>query len=143
MSEVTDSTGTGLDGLRVGIRIDDGKHVVEALVVCKIYRLGGRGEPSLGVFPSKDLDWIDKYGLLAAARRRSARISSPARRVSRRVGRTRVAVAGIGYRYRNRTDSTGDAMACVSHALAFGLGYVLGRPGWPEDGPGPCSWAGG
>ena len=23
---------------------------------------------SLGAFPSKDLDWIDKYGLLAAAR---------------------------------------------------------------------------
>ena len=26
------------------------------------------GVTSLGVFPSKDLDWIDKYGLLAAAR---------------------------------------------------------------------------
>ena len=44
-----------------------GEHVVEALVVCKIYNFD-TGVTSLGVFPSKDLDWIDKYGLLAAAR---------------------------------------------------------------------------
>jgi hypothetical protein len=67
MSEVTQSTGSTLDGLGVRIRIADGEHIVEALVVCKIYNFD-TGVTSLGVFPSKDLDWIDKYGLLAAAR---------------------------------------------------------------------------
>ena len=76
MSEVTQSTGSTLDGLGVRIKIADGEHIVEALVVCKIYNFD-TGVTSLGVFPSKDLDWIDKYGLLAAARKaRFAHIES-------------------------------------------------------------------
>jgi len=67
MSEVTESTESALDALGLRINLAEGEHIVQAMIICKIHNFDS-GVTSLGVFPSKSLDWIDKYGLLAAAR---------------------------------------------------------------------------
>lgn len=57
-----------LDGLGIPINLDDGELVETALVIAKI--VDGDGEVLLGLYGPENLSWLDKLGLVEAAKNR-------------------------------------------------------------------------
>ena len=60
--------GRVLDGLGVTLDLDDGELVETALVITKI--VGADGTVLLGMYGPDGLSWLEKLGLLEAARHR-------------------------------------------------------------------------
>lgn len=57
-----------LDGLGVAIDLDDGELVEAAVVVTKL--VTSDGQVLLGVYGTEGLSWLDKLGLVEAAKQR-------------------------------------------------------------------------
>lgn len=59
---------TALEQLGVKGELEDNQQIVEVLMVCKVIDFED-GATALGIFTSNGVSWIDKLGLLEAARR--------------------------------------------------------------------------
>jgi hypothetical protein len=57
-----------LDGLGASIDLDDGELVESALVITKI--VADNGEVLLGMYGTDGLSWLEKMGLIEAAKQR-------------------------------------------------------------------------
>lgn len=61
------SAGAVLDPLGVSLDLADDQQVTEVVVIARVERFGGDGQPQLLVSESAGLDWVRQLGLVDAA----------------------------------------------------------------------------